>query len=67
MDNATALCSQCHWYLAHHPSVHKIWKLVQLGQERFEALAQRANTIAKPDFKAIRGPVSIEMKKQMGT
>jgi len=52
--NAAALCWQCHWYLDHHPNAHKIWKLMQIGPERYEALAKRANTIVKLDLKAIR-------------
>ena len=53
LENATALCWQCHWYLDHHPVVHKIWKLMQIGEKRFEALAKRANTIARLDLKSV--------------
>jgi hypothetical protein len=62
-QNATALCWECHWYLDHHPTAHKFWKLMQMGQERYDALARRANQIVKPDLKAIREWVRAEMQK----
>lgn len=63
LENATALCWQCHGYLDLHPAVHKIWKLMQIGEKRYEALAKRANTIAKLDLMAIREQIAIEMRK----
>jgi 5-methylcytosine-specific restriction endonuclease McrA len=61
-ENATALCFSCHWYLDHHPNVHRIWKLTQIGEERYEALAKRANTIAKLDLKTILECVRAETR-----
>jgi hypothetical protein len=53
----------CHWYLDHHRTAHKLWKLMQIGQEQYDALARRTNQIAKLDLKAIREWVGAEMQK----
>jgi hypothetical protein len=49
-------------YLDHHPTAHKIWKLMQIGQERYDALARRANQIVKLDLKEIREWLKTEMR-----
>ncbi|MBZ5497722.1 MAG: HNH endonuclease [Acidobacteriia bacterium] len=54
LENAAALCWQCHWYMDHHPNVHKVWKLIHIGKERYEALAKRANQISKLDLMKIQ-------------
>lgn len=62
LDNCSALCCRCHWYLDHHPTAHKLWKLMQVGQARYEALAKRAHTIVKLDVKAVREWIREEMR-----
>ena len=46
-DNAEALCFKCHDWMHAHPAWHREWKRARLGQERFEALAERARKVNK--------------------
>ncbi len=54
--NAMAACKTCHDDLEHHPEAHRSFFLKRLGQERYDALYQRAHAIVKRssfDLKAI--------------
>lgn len=42
-ENVDALCANCHRHFTHHYEEHKAWKLAQLGQDRYDLLALRAN------------------------
>ena len=66
LENAAALCWQCHWYMDHHPNVHKVWKLIHIGKERYEALAKRANQISKLDLMKIQKWIRMGMRGASG-
>jgi hypothetical protein len=43
LENVDALCANCHRYFTNNYNEHKVWKLAQLGQDRYDLLALRAN------------------------
>ncbi len=46
-DNATALCMGCHLYVTAHPIEHMAFIQEKLGPYRFQALAERAQDMAR--------------------
>lgn len=46
-ENADAHCFVCHQKLGANPELFREWKLNQLGEEKYKALMQRANSIKK--------------------
>jgi len=43
-ENVDVLCANCHRYFTNHYTEHKEWKIEQLGQDKYDLLALRANT-----------------------
>jgi len=41
-DNACIHCKECHVYLTYHPNIHVEWIIDFIGQERYEALLDKA-------------------------
>lgn len=50
-ENADAHCYGCHSFFEQNPNEHYDWKLKQLGENRLNNLAVRANTPGKRDDK----------------
>lgn len=52
-DNAAGLCGACHLFLGSHPEEHKTFFLERLGQDGYDELMLRANSVNKVDYTAI--------------
>lgn len=46
-ENIDPHCYGCHSYLGANPEAFRAWKLERLGEEKYKALMQRANSIKK--------------------
>lgn len=53
-DNCIELCYGCHRYLDGHKSEYEVFKIAQLGQDKFDQLTLRAWSPGKKDFMAER-------------
>lgn len=55
LENVDALCALCHKHFTENYSEHKVWKLAQLGQKKYDLLMLRANTAGEKqrDFQFI--------------
>lgn len=49
LENADALCANCHRHFTTHYNQHKEFKLHQLGQKKYDLLELRANQTVKKD------------------
>lgn len=52
--NCAALCRACHQYYTENPHAHTEFFKKRLGEEKFNALAIRANLARKPDENLVR-------------
>lgn len=52
-DNAAGLCGACHLFLGSHPDEHKTFFWKRLGEEGYNLLMLRANSVNKVDLVAI--------------
>lgn len=52
-DNSVALCQGAHYFYTHRPVEWQDWCVAYLGQERWEALRQKAKAGGIPDYQAI--------------
>lgn len=62
-ENCTAMCHGCHAWLTANPIAHVNFMFNRLGEQRYNLLMIRANTPAKPDYKAIEIWLKQEMIK----
>ena len=53
LENAAALCRNCHQYFTDHQVEHSEWFLDRLGNDAVKALERRARTPAKIDEKEV--------------
>ncbi len=60
-DNATALCTNCHFNLDHHPAEKAEFWINLIGQERFQELDRKAHTPTKID----RGAIERDLKEKI--
>ena len=62
-ENCAALCFTCHRIFTEQPLVHVLWFKKRLGENRFNALTIRSNTMGMPDKKLIKIWIVEELKK----
>lgn len=66
-DNAVLLCFGCHQYFHANPAEHRDWFLKHLGQDAFDMLEKRAQTIGnKPDLNLITLYLKAKLKELDG-
>lgn len=66
-DNATALCTGCHFFLDGRPLEKTEFFLELLGQDKFNALWERAKTLyPKPDLEQIKQDLKEKIKMLEG-
>ncbi len=61
-DNATSLCYYHHIYFDRHPTEKAEFWIGLIGQERFNALNERANKPQKPDIEAIEADLKEKIR-----
>lgn len=65
-DNVIAACYGCHQFLGSMPEKHREFFLKRLGQKRFDLLMLKANTPERPDYKAIKLWLDLELRGAAG-
>jgi len=63
-ENVDFHCHGCHQYLGANPHIHAEWKREQLGQEKYDALVQRARKTIKELYGMKKGVYLSEWYEQ---